>query len=495
MKYIYEISDGEHVYVGQSSAAGDDFKRMLQHISIAYGNVHAPDNPGLISMIQHNNLMDLDIKIFTEPYYGYSPDIFTAFFSYLTPYKHRTTALNASTSNNTIETNTTQEVTELMRLDAAEILHIANAVRTNKKVYNAEMGGQYYGWCLLTQPDVLILPQKFTPAEAMRTLDYIDTQLSQLQPNIDRAFSQWLNDSKTENSWNNFAKTITLNAKKLSEKSWKEFLFEEVSKWFWDTKSQTGAWLDLKKYLQQEVPLAVNVKLGLRTPSQVQESLATVISDSVAWKIRQSAKNKTYKDLDDAIQDIFSQKTFASGKPYTLSYAQMLSLTKNNITISKWWIQDGTPNFTDQSPEVANGVKKIAYNTMWNIYHEVAIEDVYEFGRVVDSENQIAFSKPVHPSLSAKIHDGYRARGIRSPIVDNNWRAFYGPMISLIINNYKNGAWQSLMLEVNEEMKTIMYRINETVEDDQTTYYVGHSVKGDREQDWYTSTLSQIKIY
>lgn len=39
------------------------------------------------------------------------------------------------------------------------------------------------------------------------------------------------------------------------------------------------------------------------------------------------------------------------------------------------------------------------------------------------------------------------------------------------------------MLEVNEEMKTIMYRINETVEDDQTTYYVGHSVKGDREQD------------
>lgn len=79
----------------------------------------------------------------------------------------------------------------------------------------------------------------------------------------------------------------------------------------------------------------MNVKLGLRTPSQVQESLATVISDSVAWKIRQSAKNKTYKDLDDAIQDIFNQKTFASGKPYTLSYAQMLSLTKNNITISK----------------------------------------------------------------------------------------------------------------------------------------------------------------
>ena len=39
------------------------------------------------------------------------------------------------------------------------------------------------------------------------------------------------------------------------------------------------------------------------------------------------------------------------------------------------------------------------------------------------------------------------------------------------------------MLEINEEMKTIMYRTNETVEDNSDTYSVGHSVKGDRESD------------
>ena len=43
---------------------------------------------------------------------------------------------------------------------------------------------------MLSQPDTLILAQKFEPAKAVGILDYIDSCLNQLQPRIDAAFGR-----------------------------------------------------------------------------------------------------------------------------------------------------------------------------------------------------------------------------------------------------------------------------------------------------------------
>lgn len=501
-KYIYHISDGTHVYIGQSAAASEahkTFVRMVKHLNIAYGNEDAADNEDLLAMIRRNNLKDLKISIYEEPNYGLDPKVFDTFFQYLTPYGHRTTVKNIKTSNNILSSYTTQQVDELTKLDAAEILHIAYAVRENQKVFNVEMGGQYYGWCMLSQPDTLILAQKFEPAKAVGILDYIDSCLNQLQPRIDAAFGRWLHSAETVNSWKRFARTIKFDKQKLTQKDWKELLYEEISTWFWDTSTQTGAWLDLQKALKEELPVVNNLVLKFKTPSQIQQSLADVLSDSISYRIPRQIAHKTYNSLQEAVNDIFSEATFKSGKDWTLSYAQVLSLVKNSIDTTGWWKQTPVPTYVETDDIVANDVKWVAINTMWNIYKALDKVEI-EWGRNIP-DTDLAFSQDLGPTLSAKIHDVYRQRQIHSPIVESNWRGFYGPMISYIMNVKNNAAWSTEMAEYSNkfgETKTALfaYRTDETVTSPQEDErYVAHKVKPGRESDWMTRTLAEITLY
>jgi len=492
MKYIYEISDGHGIYIGQSSASdSDSYSRVIFHLNCAYGNQQGDESePGLLAMIRRHNLNKLHINIYTEPYYGYDPQVFETFFKFLTPYSHRTTVKNYKSNNNVIESITTQQVDELMMLDAAEILHIANAVRSGKKVFNAEMGGAYYGWSMIGNPEALILQKAFEPEEAARILDYIDSSLAGVQDVINSTFQEWLNSS----SWSNFAAGITLDKRKISELSWKEFLFGEVSNWFWDTKTQQGAFTEFVKYLNKKHPEIAEFNLKLRTPSQVKDSLATIISDSLSYQIRRAAKQKTYKSLDEAIQEIFSQHTFTSGKQITMSYAQVFDLEKSGMTPSGWWQQTAKVTLDETNYALSDRIKWVSYNTMRNIYRQVADPQVYEFGQLIPSDPLLAFPKPVHPSLSAKIHAEYINRGITAEIVTNQWRDYYGPMISYVINNYKNAMWEARDIEINEKQKRVTFRENKTLPSPEGDVPIAHSVKGD-EQDWFTTSLGQITVY
>lgn len=84
------------------------------------------------------------------------------------------------------------------------------------------------------------------------------------------------------------------------------------------------------------MPVVNNLVLKFRTPSQIQQSVADVLSDSVSYRISRQVAHKTYNSLQDAVNDIFSDTTFKSGKEWTLSYAQILSLVKNSIDTTGW---------------------------------------------------------------------------------------------------------------------------------------------------------------
>ena len=61
-----------------------------------------------------------------------------------------------------------------------------------------------------------------------------------------------------------------------------------------------------------------------------------MLSDSISYRIPRQIAHKTYNSLQEAVNDIFSEATFKSGKDWTLSYAQVLSLVKNSIDTTGW---------------------------------------------------------------------------------------------------------------------------------------------------------------
>lgn len=492
MKYIYEISDGHSIYIGQSSASDNDtFSRVIFHLNCAYGNQQGDESePGLLAMIRRHNLNKLHIEIFTEPYYGYDSSIFQTFFQFLTPYSHRTTVKNYKSHNDIVTSITSQPVDELMMLDAAEILHIANAIHSGKRVFNAEMGGAYYGWSMIGNPETLVLQKAFKPSEAVRVLDYIDSTLAHTQKAIDQAFQKWLNSA----NWKEWAAGITLDQRKVSGLSWKEFLFNEVSDWFWNTKTREGSFTDFVKYLNDQHPTITNFNVKLRTPSQIKNSLATVLSETLSYQIRHAASQKTFKSIDEAIQTIFSKHTFTSGKPITLSYAQVFDIEKSGIVASGWWRQTARPTLDETNEALNSRIKWVSYNTMKNIYRQVANPQVYTFRRLISEDPLLAFTEPVHPSLSAKIHAAYINRGITAEIVTDQWRAYYRPMISYIINSYASAMWEVQEIELDEEQRNVAFRENKAVPTPEGSAPVAHTIKGDV-QDWLTTSLRQITVY
>lgn len=495
MKYIYEISDGTHVYIGQSSAGGEPFSRVITHLNIAYGNeTKGQDNPELLAMIRRHNLQDLSIKIYTEPYYGYNQKVFDMWFSFLTPYGHRVMPTTSLTSNTAVvfSKQTTDEKTVL---DVAEILHIANALDQGKKVYNADFGGQYYGWSWLTNPTNLVLNKNYGPEEAKRVLDYLDRQLDQTQQYIDTAFDNWFNRTGN-NSWHDFWNTkLTYSQKQLSKKNWKQFIYDAFIEWFWDTKTGKGAWLDLVQDLNKAIPTTANLNIQWRTPSQVQESLADVVSTSFANQIRSI---KGTLNINNALSTIFSNHTFTSGKKMTLSFPQVISLKRMGLAASGWWKQPKNikPAYNEKSPELKNRIINVSFNTMRNVYKSLGGKfddsDFYTSAEIIP-DTQYAFAFAKHPTLSTKIHEAFISRRkLTCPIVRSQWETYYGPMMSVVFNRNAASRWKSTKVDFYDKEVLIVYR-NDTIEIDGQTYYVSHGVDDDTA--WLSRDFSQIEVY
>lgn len=489
MKYIYEITDGKHCYIGQSSASDSNpYTRALNHVRYAYGNAQGDaSEPELLAMIRRHNLNKLKINIYEGPNYGFDPQIFQTFFRFLTPYGHRTTVKNYKGSNNVLTSYTSQEVDELMELDAAEILHIANAVANNKIVYNAEMGGAYYGWSLLSSPDVLILEKAFSPDQAKRVLDYIDVKIGNLQQQLDQCFKDWLSQS----GWSDFVKSLNITNEKIRRKDLQTLLYEEISNWFWNTSTQSGAFLDFKNYWNKHGPVVPDIELKLRTPTQIQESFATTLAKTFSYQIASRVK-RSYPTLQDAVEDILSKMVFTSGRDITFSYAQIIDLKKSGIVNSGWWKQTPIPTKTEQDKYFQQQLKLISIRTMNRFFREVAEPGIYEFRRILVEEPLIAKAEHALPTLSAKIHERYKAEDFTAEFVTEEWTKFYGPMISYIINN--KSEWLLIEAEMDRDTMSITYREDKTIPTPQGEAPVGHIVNKNLD-DWFTRELSQITVY
>lgn len=501
MKYIYYITIGNKCYIGQSAASDNDsFSRVRTHIYAAYKNTgQDTSEPDLLKAIRSHDLNEISFKIYTEPNYGFDGQIYKEFFKNLRPYGKRVSPLiTKNTKNNAIVNEIEQDFVydELMKLDAAEILHIAYASRQQGfKVVNAEMGGQYYGWCLASAPDTLILQRSFTPAEALRVLDYIDLQLGKLQSNIDQFFAQWL---KNSSYWQDLQKMLSASLKKSVKKTWREFIGEQTTKWFWDPQTQTGAWVEfskeLKKYLKINVP---TMSLVLRRVNGIQDTIVKTITDSFSYRIRMYAsQHPTTTDINKYINELFTKNTFTSGRALTLSFSQLVDLKASGIPSAKWWNQTPTAAISSSDSGVQTKVKQWATR----IFHDFFVEATkntpeYTAQSLVTTANEIKLVYPneMRPTLSKKIHDLYRKQNITASFVTNKWTEFYGPMISYTINNYKNSQWE---LEDNERHdKKLAYRDNKVAVFQGKKLPVAHSVREEDASVWLTSDLSQITVY
>lgn len=492
MKYIYWIICGDQAYIGQSSAStGGNFARMFEHIKKAYYlNKSSSTEEKLSEVIRNFNLNQIEIRIYPEEInYGIDQAVFDKFFTILEPYKSRVMPTDYKGTNNVIQaTATSPAISELDKLDAAEILHIVIG-QQKYHLLNSDMGGQYYGWTL-RGTDTLLFQKASHPAEALKDFEYTDTKLSGLQNSLDKAIKSWMTSEKSMDSWVDFVHDALIKklVDKTKNKEINAAVQEETYDWLLNRNlsytNSNGALDRLRYHIAKECGVSFpQLTIKLKKPREMAKSISQVLADVFAYKL--TFRKKSYPNIEAALNDL----TFASGKDISFSISQIIDIEGSGLPTAQWWKTTlSSPTYTEMDLQLE--LKKIAVYTFKKIFNDVVRPNIY----TADTEDISIIKKQwilpdrieTSNSLSTRIHNRYRDN-FSAPFVENQWREFYGPMVSYKINSYD--PWEFM----NYDDEEFAYREESTLEANGEEYYIAHVVKD--EDIWLTNKLENIFVY
>lgn len=210
MAYIYHIVNPKTkvAYIGQAS--GKFYTRVKDHFNFIYGdkdkddtnqsNKHE-DNEETKELLKSVNLSGFEIKIFSESdNYGFNPQAFAIFLDIFEPeglrFSNRKFKLKTDQQGNAIEgyitvsnqAGKTQQISDsTLKLDIAEILHIANYKNFGySKITNDEIGGGFSKWNFIQTGDVAFT-KKMLPSQCLAVFNSLGTQFNRVQDIINKA--------------------------------------------------------------------------------------------------------------------------------------------------------------------------------------------------------------------------------------------------------------------------------------------------------------------
>lgn len=519
-EYIYHIQVDNKIYIGQSKAAKPGSRleyRLKNPFSMTTdedGNTIWSDKydvPELGEIIRKIGLKNVQVRYFTPPLFGVSQELMSDF-------------------QKTFKIDTKGKET-ISALNAAEILHILYYTRQGYKLFNISMGGTD-GTISVVQGDKIVkkvFTKTMTPQEASQLFFSNITTLESLT-NLVQHFNKIVFTDEWKNFYNQtlarhgkntkwgamtYAELVkeiqTTYAAQLIDLKKRSSLLKSIRQMIekWGVSKISAFYSYLEDFLTDE-DISLSTKelnfLDIRA-KEFDEFYEYVTEGIVNQLTSESFLKKIFKD-EFKIKRITTEfkgewKKFKKDKNVVKTNLAHLRNTFNIINIGTlfnlkhltknpepWW-----GSFNHWAPQNPNWIperwkKEIAFSVFSRIYNKTADENFYDKKKITAYKYNDVYAFchiPKGEILSVKIHEKYEEMGLR--FITNQWKNFYSPMVSLLINN--KDPWQMVYEEYTG--RDIAYRSEVVVDTEYGMRYIGHVVKNPKY--WGTISVEELEIY
>ena len=421
--YIYRITCNNQCYVGQSNRKQDatsarPYGRLEEHVKVGWKMwTKAGESPMLKNLFRTQNLRDIKIELYDESKnFGISAQDYEKFLEIFSP--------DPATQY------TYQQLPLNIKIDIAEILHVAYAALKFGSIGNVSVGGQHYAWYFINSQQIAFT-RRFTPNDFLGLIASKEKLKQALKDVAIKQYELNIKDEKTK--LYNIIKTHWDKKKKQNNLNWKEFtnmLKKHDSDFYQILKSSVNEFLHNFKNAWNSIDIGLDIDINLN-PTLLLKEITKQLGETLGFETRKANIKDNFEIPVN--QFVYANLNFENTKweKKDLGFIQHLTIWPGDTEAVQDYLKKWTANlFKSFYDKVKNE----------NFYQDLYANQPQNVSTIQDGTSTYATIKRGHykkyRSLGYEIQVAYLDKGLQMPFITNEWYLFYTEEMNLLMKKF-----------------------------------------------------------